>query len=369
MRAPIAQKAPVDTVDLGDGRRVRLLDTLGKGGTSTTYRGLLESPSGVARLVALKLFAPVSSEEMADVCALARRTAVRGAAIRHPNIVELHEFGVWRTQPFFVTELVDGVSVQTLLDRYAGRGQRLPLDLALFIAAETAEALSGARTAKDHRGVQIGMLHLGLGPRKVLLGFRGEVKVTDFETAIAAAASSSIRSLRAVARRTATMAPEVARGGECDARSDVFSLGLLLRELFVGPRFARGIEDAEAVQLARDGFVEPFAFQPHLPEALAQVIARALEIEPSDRYPNATSLAFDLRRIALAMGASDGRIFLRRTLDREFGSDASEITAERPYATFGELERGRTANDHELHERRDGRERAERADRVDRESK
>ena len=93
-------------------------------------------------------------------------------------------------------------------------------------------------------GVQVGMLHLALGPRKVLLGWRGEVKVSDFETSMAAAASSSIRSLRAVAHRTATMAPEVAQGQRGDSRSDVFSLGVVLRELFVGPRFARDVKNS-----------------------------------------------------------------------------------------------------------------------------
>jgi serine/threonine protein kinase len=146
-------------------------------------------------------------------------------------------------------------------------------------------------------------------------------------------ASSSIRNLRAVAHRTATMAPEVAHGHVGDGRSDVFSLGVLLREMFVGPRFGRDVTNADAVRLARDGFVQPISFQPHLPEALVQVIERALQIDPVDRYPNASAMAFELRRIALGMGVGDGRLFLRRALDRDFGNDASEVTAERPYST------------------------------------
>jgi serine/threonine-protein kinase len=139
--------------------------------------------------------------------------------------------------------------------------------------------------------------------------------------------------MRAVAHRTATMAPEVAHGQVGDGRSDVFSLGVLLRELFVGPRFGRDVTNSDAVRLARQGFVQPISFQPHLPVALVQVIERALQIDPVDRYPNASAMAFELRRVALAMGVGDGRLFLRRSLDREFGNDASEVTAERPYST------------------------------------
>jgi serine/threonine-protein kinase len=179
--------------------------------------------------------------------------------------------------------------------------------------------------------MQVGLLHLGLGPRKVLLGWRGEVKVTDFEASMARGASSGVRTLRAVGHRTATMAPEVALGARGDSRSDVFSLGIVLRELLVGPRFGPGVSNTEAVRLAREGFVQPIAFQPHLPETLVRIMLRALRLEPAERYPNASAMSFELRRAALALGVGDGRMFLRRALDREWGNDASEVTAERTY--------------------------------------
>jgi eukaryotic-like serine/threonine-protein kinase len=333
MRAPTLLHPRADLIEVGDGRRLRLLEVLGRGSSSTVHRALLRNPSGVRRLVAVKVFESVSSEEVDDVLALAARTATRAACIRHPNVVEVYDLGLWGTQPYFVLELVEGVSLAALLERYAARALRLPLDLALFIACEVAEALSGARTARDPRGVQLGMLHLSLGPRKVLLGRRGEVKVGDFETSMSAAAASGIRSMRAAAHRTAALAPEVAQGHVGDGRADVFSLGLVLRELLVGPRFARGVNGAEAARLAREGFVQSLSFRPHLPEALTQIMSRALELDPARRHPNASALAFDLRRVALGLGTGDGRLFLRRALDRELGDDASEVTAERAYGT------------------------------------
>jgi serine/threonine protein kinase len=329
-----AHQRAADVIEIGEGRRLRLTDVLGRGATSVVHRAVLEH-ADVRRLVAVKIFGSVASEEVETHFEAAARTATRAASVRHPNVVEMYDFGQWRSQPYFVTELVEGVNLQALLDRYSEKSLRLPLDLALFIGCEVAEALSGARTARDHRGMQVGMLHLALGARKILLGWRGEVKVTDFETSMAAGASSSIRSMQAVAHRTATMAPEVAQGliGG-DSRSDVFSLGIVLREMFVGSRFGRAVKNAEAVRLAREGFVQPMSFQPHLPAALVQIIERALELEPGDRYPNASAMAFELRRLALAMGVGDGRLFLRRTLDRELGNDASEVTAELLYSSL-----------------------------------
>jgi serine/threonine-protein kinase len=310
---------------------VRLLDVLGRGSSAVVYRALLESGSRVRRLVAIKLFGTAASDDVDHVLDAAARTARRGACVRHPNVVEIYDVGLVQNQPFFVLELVEGASLQTLLDRYGATSRRLPLDVALFIGCEMAEALSGARTARDHEGFQLGMVHLGLGPRKVLLSWRGEVKVGDFETSMTLGASSSVRSLRSVTHRTSTMAPEVAQGAPGDARSDVFSLGLVLRELFVGQRFPKNVTNAEAVRLAREGFVQPISFQPHLPEALVQIMQRALQCDPAERYPNASALAFDLRRVALALGVGDGRLFLKRALEREWGNDA-EVTHELPHA-------------------------------------
>ena len=327
MKAPALQQSSADFVELGDGRRAHLLEPLGRGTSSTVFRALLTSKNGVERLVAVKLFASIASEESESAESMVATTAKRMAAVRHPNIVELYELG-WRgTQPCFVSELVEGVSLSMLLERYASSSRRLPLDVALFIASETAEALAGARIARDYRGRQLDLLHLALGPRKVLLGFSGQVKVVDFETSLAMSSSSSVRSLRSVTYRTSTMAPEVAMGESGDSRSDVFSLGVLMREIFVAPRFGKAITNPEAVRLAREGFIASVSFQPNLPKSLSDVIDRALALDPDERYPNANALAFDLRRVALAMGVGDGRMFLRRVLDREWGKDA-EVTME-----------------------------------------
>lgn len=331
MRAPSPLHPTDELLEVGYGRTARLLDVLARGASSVVHRARLESGAGLRRLVAIKRFATIASEDLEPVFAAVARSARRNACIRHPNVVEIYEVGLCENQPFFVLELVEGVSLQTLLDRYAAKSRRLPLDLALFIGSEMAEALAGARTARDHEGVQLSMLHLGLGPRKVLLSWRGEVKVGDFGTSMAMGESSSVRTRRSVTHRTSTMAPEVAQGGPGDGRSDVFSLGVVLRELFVGPRFPRNVTNAEAVRLAREGFVQPISFQPSLPEPLVRLMVRALQCDPAARYPNASALAFDLRRVALALGVGDGRVFLRRALHHEWGDDA-EVTHELPYA-------------------------------------
>lgn len=328
VRLAVQQEQP-EVVDLGGGRRVRLHDRLGRGTCATVFRATYELPSGLRHPVAVKAFDAMSSDEAESIVAGLGVVASRLACVRHPNVVRVVDVGVALSRPMLVLELVDGVSLRALLERYRERKARVPLDLALFVVAEILEGLSGARTASDRDGLQLGVHHLGLTSGEVLLSFLGEVKVSDFELQTVRAGASSVRSLGAVADRAVTMAPEIAQGERGDARADVFAAGVLMRELLVGPRFPDGIGSGEAIRLAREGYVQPISFQPNLTDSLVSIIRRALAIDPEHRYPNASAMAFEVRRIALGMGVGDARWFLRRALEREFKTDG-EVTAEVP---------------------------------------
>lgn len=316
-------------LELGDGRHVELLDVLGTGGTTLVRRGLLTSKQGVVRPVAVKFYSPGSGDESDQLFTLLARSTRRVACVDHPNVVRVYDCGTWQGQPFLVSELVSGISLCALLEAYTKKQRRLPLDIALFIACEILEGLSAARLAKDYDGLRLGLVHHCLSAREVLLSWRGEVKISDFESSTLRSLTSSVRSFRYLASRAATMAPEVARGRPADERSDVFSYGVLLRELLVGPRFPSGITSVEAVRLAQEGYIQSMTFQPHLPPGLESVLSRALEISPEARYPNACAMAFDLRRIVLSMGVGDGRYFLRTMLEREWNGLVEGTSAPR----------------------------------------
>jgi serine/threonine protein kinase len=325
---------PRDEIPLGDGRFLRLGAQVGRGSMATVYRGVIEGPYGIARTVAVKVFDVVASDEHEAVLAALTSAARRSACVRHPNVLRVEEFGlVGPAQPYAVEELVEGRSLARFAAHAARRKERIPLDLGLFIGAEVAEALAGARLACSPDGVRLGLVHGELSSCDVLLSWHGEVKVGDFGVAASTRAASSVRSVRSVARRIRALAPEVARGQLGDARSDVFSLGVLLRELLVGPRFPQIVSDAEALRWARDGVVHQSLFEPQLPQALQAILTRAVERDPAHRYPHAGAMGYELRRVALAMGVGDGRGFLRTALSRAFldhdGDDGDdEVTGE-----------------------------------------
>jgi serine/threonine-protein kinase len=323
---------PRTDITLGEGRVVRMGPQVGRGSMATVYRAAYETSFGLSRAVAVKAFDVIASDEHDLVLEALSAAAKRAACIRHPNVVQVEDFGMLGpAQPYAIEELVEGHTLADYAARCSRHHERFPLDIALFIGVEVAEALTGARLACSPEGVQLGVVHGELAGSDVLLSWQGEVKVSDFGVAAAARAASTVRSLRSLARRVRSLAPEVARGQLGDARSDVFSLGVLIREMVVGPRFPSFVSDAEAMVWARDGVVHRGMFEPQLPLQLEAILARSLERDPARRYPHAGALGYELRRVALAMGVGDGRAFLRSSMAHVFGerfADQEEVTSE-----------------------------------------
>lgn len=304
---------PAGSIALGDDRAVELGGLIGRGTMSFVHGATLHDlRTGLSRKVAIKIFGRSATEDRAVVESAILRSARRSACILHPNVVSVFEFGVFEEcQPFLVTELVPGLSLRRFIDGVTTDGRRMPLDLALFITLEVAEALSGARVARDPRGQALSMIHGELSSREVLLSTEGQVKVADFELSGARHAASSIRNLKMIAHRAVSLAPEVVSGIPADERSDVFSLGLLLREMLVGPRFTQPAHHAEVIALARDGTMDQPSFRPRLPRELFDVLNGALAVDPEERYSDAGVMEFELRRVALSLGVGDMRVFLR----------------------------------------------------------
>jgi serine/threonine protein kinase len=315
-------------IDLGAGRSLIIGTQLGQGTMSEVFRAIVEMPYGIRRAVALKRFGTIASEEVDAVITTLANTIQRSACVRHPNVAQVIELGVSDRQPFVVSELIEGVSLDQLMESITKRGARIALDGALFIATEIAEGVNAARLARDENGAQLGMAHLDLSAREVMLSWNGEVKVTDFEMIAARHAASSIRSVRTMARRALTMSPEVARGRRGDARSDVFALGMMLREILIGRRFPRDSSESDILDYAREGYVHTTCFEPHLPPGFRSVIDRAIQVDPSNRFPHAGAMAYELRRVALSLGVADGRVSLQMMLRNELAAERSEATIE-----------------------------------------
>jgi eukaryotic-like serine/threonine-protein kinase len=264
----------------------RVLTELGRGGMGLVYQA---EDTKLGRLVALKF---LSGELTRDVAALHRfeREARAASALNHPNICTIYEIndeGV----PFIAMELLEG---STLRQRITG--QAMQTDAIVGIALQIADALEAAHAK--------GIIHRDLKPENVFVNGRGHVKLLDFGLAkvhgtsggdVEGAPTVFVTSPGTLAGTVAYMSPEQARGEALDARSDLFSVGVMLYEMATGGRPFPGNTMAMTFDaiLNRDP-VPVDQLNPAVPAGLRQVIGRLLEKDPSLRHQNAADLKADL---------------------------------------------------------------------------
>jgi serine/threonine-protein kinase len=273
----------------------RLLRRIARGGMAEVF---LARQTDGDRLVAIKRILP-HLVTVKDFVRMFLDEAQLAARLSHPNIARIHEFGQVDEHYFIAMEYVRGVHAGTLID--AGERDRVPLALIARIGADAAAGLQHAHDLADVDGRPLGLVHRDVSPPNLLVSFAGEVKLVDFGIAKAVTCVEQTRP-GVVKGKFAYMSPEQCIGRALDARSDVFSLALVLWELVAGqPAISR--DDAfDGMRKIRDGQIPPLeAVRFDVPAGLAAAIRRALAVD-RDQRPTAAELGATLE----AFGAEAG---------------------------------------------------------------
>jgi len=277
---------------LSPGSRVgpyEVLSSLGAGGMGEVYRA---RDTRLSRDVALKVL-PARLSESADALARFEREAKAVAALSHPHILSLFDFGTDAGTAYAVTELLEG---RTLRERLAEGPlpQRRSIEYATQIA-------SGLAAAHDK-----GIVHRDLKPENVFVTHDGHVKILDFGLAVQRATTGpDLTSSPTVPRQTdpgtilgtvGYMAPEQVKGLSADHRADLFALGAVLYEMLSGRRAFQKETAAETMTaVLREDPAELAQAGHEVPPALDQVVRRCLEKDPAQRFESARDLAFALQ--------------------------------------------------------------------------
>jgi serine/threonine-protein kinase len=263
--------------------RYELTHLVARGGMAQVYRAV---DLQLDRPVALKVLFPELSVDKTFVERF-RREAQAAANLSHPNIVPVFDWGEDDGVYFIVMEYIDGRSLSAVLRD----PQKLPPNQIAQIGAGVAAALAFA-----HRH---GVVHRDVKPGNILITPDGEVKVTDFGIARAMNTEESLTQTGAVMGTAAYFSPEQAEGKTVDARSDIYSLGVVLYEMAVGrPPFTGDSPVAVASKHVRDQPVLPRVANPACPAALEAVIMKAMAKDPAGRYGSAEEMRADLLRFA-----------------------------------------------------------------------
>jgi serine/threonine-protein kinase len=264
-----------------------IVDEIGHGGMATVYRA---RDTRLDRLVALKVMHPhlQGAKEARQRFA---REALTVARLRHPSILEIYDYsGEESDISFIATELLTGPTLKAFSD-----AQRdVPPEIAACIAIQVARALGAAHNE--------GVVHRDVKPENVLLHENRCVKLTDFGIAQLVDVQG-MTTTGQVLGSPAHMAPEQIEGRECDARTDLFSLGTVLYMLATGELPFTGSNPHQVLKRIMEGkFVDPLQVRPAIGNRLAVIIRRMLELDPARRYQNANDLERDLTEFAAEMG-------------------------------------------------------------------
>src|SRR5580700_1473139 len=266
---------------------------LAEGGMGIVYEAVQHGAGHFRKVVALKII----REEFSAIPEFQKNfigEARLVADLIHTNIVQTYHLGQSGGHYFMVMELVSGMNLDEFLEHHRELDRSVPVDLAAFIVSRIARGLTYAHQKRDHEGRLLGIVHRDIGPKNVLMGYEGDVKLTDFGIAKALDLMYNDEG-KVIAGRDDYLSPEQANYAVTDARADLFPLGIVLTELLLGKNI---FHSADRLQTRRNILTMPIPqfgeLRRDIDARLEGIIQKALRRDRDKRYQTAYEMLTDL---------------------------------------------------------------------------
>ena len=305
--------------------RYTLLLPVGQGGQAQVWAASLAGLAGFEKTVAVKTLLPPRDDEEAHIERFTDE-ALLATRLRHPNVVEVLDFGEEDGVLYIVMPWIDGEPVNAIIDVASKKGG-IPYAVAVNLIGQSCRGLHAAHELTSEHGEPLGLVHRDVSPENILVTREGTAKIGDFGVATACGHLGLVTGDSDLGRARGKvwyMAPEELWGEAVDRRADLFALGVVLYRMTTGRHPFGNSSGRESVRrlLAGAQAVPPRSFVPEYPEALETVLMRVLSEKPEHRHATALELRQALFKAVTPASDDDvaqflAELFTARRLERD----------------------------------------------------
>jgi serine/threonine-protein kinase len=295
---------------MGAEARYKILTLLARGGMAEIWLARQEGSRKMGKFVVVKKILPHMARDR-DFCDMFVDEARITARLDHPNIVRIHETSLESQDLFLVMEYLEGESLAFVVSAAMERGTEMPPMLIAGIMAQVCAALDYVHNLRGEDGKPLGIVHRDISPQNIIVLYDGRVKLVDFGVA---KADEKIHQTQVgmMKGKTFYMSPEECLGEKVDARSDIFSLGIIFWEVLTHRHLFKRKLDIETLRAVVSSRIPPVrTFNKDVNIAMDAVVQRALEKDPSDRYSTAADMGRAIREHLRRTKTMTGRWELR----------------------------------------------------------
>ncbi len=300
-----------------------LIDRIAVGGMAEIFLARQAGLEGFEKTIVIKRIRPHLSKQESFV-KMFLNEAKLAAQLNHPNIVQIYDLGKIHDTYFIAMEYIFGRDMRRVIPKAESMGIPFPMVYALKIASSVCEGLYFAHQKKDVYGNPLNIVHRDVTPENIFVSFDGTVKILDFGIAKAA---NQIEQTRAgeIKGKISYMSPEQVVGKQLDARSDIFSLGVVLYEWITGFKLFTGDNEVAILKSISEGKIyAPSYFKADVPEAVERILMKALEKDRDKRYQSAWEMQYDIDQFLSEYEFTPSNIHLSNFLKQLFEDELEE---------------------------------------------